>query len=455
MTDLADGESAQVQGSGSSVYTIRNIGGVYSCSCPAWRNQSIAIETRTCKHIRKLRGDAEEVARVGAAAASPPRAKKGSDDGSGAKEPPILLADSWDGVVDVKDWWISEKLDGVRAYWDGQQFLSRQGNRYVAPDWFVEGLPKTPLDGELWLNRKQFQRTVSIVRRQDQSDHWKEIRFVVFDAPSISFPFEDRMEELKELLRKHRNEFAAIHQQLRCKGIQHLRDELQRVEALGGEGLMLRQPASLYVAGRSSTLLKVKTFHDAEATVIGHQAGAGRHKGRLGALLVQLPDGTEFAVGTGFSDAQRDNPPAVGSSITFRYQELSDGGVPRFPSYVGVRSDLAGTSKKIKSDKDQVALSSKKESTQGTKKKPIAEPEAIKSKPSKSSAITTRHFTFADGKSDKFWEVNVQDTVVTVRYGRSGMNGQTNTKEFPDEAAAQKHADGLIAEKTKKGYVEA
>ena len=102
---------------------------------------------------------------------------------------------------------------------------------------------------------------------------------------------------------------------------------------------MLRQPGSLYEVGRSSTLLKVKTFHDAEAIVIGHQGGAGKHKGRLGALAVKLADGTEFAVGTGFSDEQRDNPPPVGSTITFRYQELSDAGVPRFPSFVGVRVD--------------------------------------------------------------------------------------------------------------------
>jgi DNA ligase 1 len=114
-----------------------------------------------------------------------------------------------------------------------------------------------------------------------------------------------------------------------------------RIESLGGEGLMLRQPGSKYVAGRSATLLKVKTFHDAEAVVVGHQAGAGIHKGRMGALLVRLPDGTNFAIGTGFSDRERENPPGIGATVTFRYQELSDAGVPRFPSWVGVRHDAA------------------------------------------------------------------------------------------------------------------
>jgi DNA ligase len=100
---------------------------------------------------------------------------------------------------------------------------------------------------------------------------------------------------------------------------------------------MLRRPGSRYESGRSSTLLKVKSFHDAEARVLEHQGGAGQHKRRLGAALVELDDGTRFAVGTGFSDAEREHPPAIGSVITFRYQELSDGGVPRFPSFVGVR----------------------------------------------------------------------------------------------------------------------
>jgi DNA ligase-1 len=116
---------------------------------------------------------------------------------------------------------------------------------------------------------------------------------------------------------------------------------LDRITALGGEGLMLRQPGSQYETGRSATLLKVKRFQDADARVIEHLPGTGRHRGRLGALLVVLPDGTTFSVGTGFSDAERERPPAVGSLITFRYQELSDRGVPRFPSFVRNRSDVA------------------------------------------------------------------------------------------------------------------
>ncbi|MBY0526863.1 MAG: DNA ligase [Gemmataceae bacterium] len=337
MPDLQDGESSEMQGSGSKPYVLKNVGGVYSCSCPAWRNQSLGIEQRTCKHLRKLRGDAAEEARIGAAVPAP--AKSAGKEEKEAKAPPLLLAESWDCVTNPAGWWLSEKLDGVRAFWDGARFWSRLGNPFHAPDWFLAGLPKVPLDGELWLGRKKFQRTVSIVRRQDKSDHWKEVRFVVFDAPKLEKDFESRLEFANECIRQDQPAYALAHEHQLCKGLDHLRAELARLEALGGEGLMMRRAKSRYEKGRSSTLLKVKSFHDAEARVLKHVGGAGKHKGRLGALVVEMADGTTFSVGTGFSDAERENPPPVGSIITYRYQELSDGGVPRFPSFVGVRGE--------------------------------------------------------------------------------------------------------------------
>ena len=337
-----------MQGSGAKPYILKNVGGVYSCSCPAWRNQSVGIEKRTCKHLRKLRGDAAEEARIGTAEARPTRAASSAprDTASKAKKeekedkaPPLLLAQTWESDVDLSGWWMSEKLDGVRAYWDGKGFWSRQGNAFLAPEWFIEKLPDFPLDGELFGGRKAFQRTVSIVRRTDKSDDWKEMAFVVFDAPAVDAPFEERMKVCQGALEKAGSAYARWLPQEVCRDTEHLRAELARVEALGGEGLMLRKPGSRYEAGRSTTLYKVKSFRDDEARVVGHVAGAGRHKGRLGALEVEMRDGTRFSVGTGFSDAERANPPPVGTIITFRYQELSRDGVPRFPSYVGVRVD--------------------------------------------------------------------------------------------------------------------
>jgi DNA ligase-1 len=440
MPDLQDGETTEMQGSGAKPYVLKNTGGVYSCSCPAWRNQSVAIEQRTCKHLRKLRGDAAEAARVGGVLPQRPvRSKTSGGDGIEEVEdssPPLLLAESWDNATDLADWWMSEKLDGVRAYWDGKQFLSRQGNIYHAPPWFIEGLPEVPLDGELWIDRKKFQRTVSIVRRQDKNDLWKEVRYLVFDAPAAAGGFEDRLGFLKDALAKGAAKFARQHAHERCRNLEALRAELTRIESLGGEGLMLRQPESQYVAGRSSTLLKVKTFHDAEAVVVDHQAGAGRHKGRLGALLVRLPDGTDFAIGTGFSDRERENPPAVGATVTFRYQELSDAGVPRFPSWVGVRHDV--TVKDAKPVPDRRSLTSAPVTIVGSA--------AASAKP--------RYFEFVKGNSSKFWEVSQSGNTMTTRWGRIGSAGQSKTKTFADEPAAANAVAVLIKEKTDDRYVE-
>ncbi len=276
MPDLHDGETARMQGSGREPYLLKNVGGVYSCSCPAWRNQSLPIEQRTCKHLRQYRGEQAEEARLGKLIqvnTSPPAARR---------VPGLLLAETWDSASDPTDWWLSEKLDGVRAYWDGTQFLSRQGNVLRAPEWFTERLPSIPLDGELWLARKAFQRTVSIVRRHDGTELWREIKFRIFDAPALDDPFEARIEYLCECFSQLRLPYAGILPQQRCRGVEHLRDELEQIISRDGEGLMLREPGSRYEPGRSNTLLKVKQFQDAEARVIGHQAGKGRHKGRLG-----------------------------------------------------------------------------------------------------------------------------------------------------------------------------
>jgi DNA ligase-1 len=429
MGDLNDGESVEMKGSGARPYILKNVGGVYSCTCPAWRNQSVAIERRSCKHLRKLRGDEAEESRLGQVLPARPESEEGEGKGDPKAGPPLLLAERWDNAQDLTGWWLSEKLDGVRAYWDGKSLISRLGNRFHAPDWFLEGLPDIPLDGELWIGRKAFQRTVGIVRRQDQTDLWKQVRYLAFDAPGVAHAFEGRIAAIRAHIERYRPPYLAAHEHAVCTGLDQLRAELARVEGLGGEGLMVRQPESRYEVGRSLTLLKIKSFRDAEARVIDHLKGAGRHKGRLGALFVELADGTQFSVGTGFSDAEREAPPPVGSVITFRYQELSDGGVPRFPSYIGVRRDAAWA-------------------PAATTPTPPPAAEA----PAPALTQASRRFELVEGSSSKFWEVARDGCAVTVRYGRIGTDGQAKTKEFPSEEQARRHADGLIEEKVAKGY---
>jgi DNA ligase-1 len=479
--DLADGESIEVQGSGSARYTLKNAGGVYSCTCPAWRNQSVAIERRSCKHLRALRGEEAEAARAG----TPARGAAGTATGAPrpaaravAKEgaPALLLAHTWENDVDLTGWWMSEKLDGVRAYWDGQRFVSRLGNAFFAPDWFTERLPAVPLDGELWGGRRQFQKTVSIVRRQDKSQHWADLRYVVFDAPALAEPFEARIAFVAEHIKTHAPPYVEAHTHERCRSLEHLRQELARVEALGGEGLMLRRPGSHYEAGRSSSLLKVKSFRDAEARIVEHQAGAGRHKGRLGALVVEMPDGTRFNIGTGFSDAERESPAPVGTIVTYRYQELSEAGVPRFPSYVGVRDDVAwpGTTKQstkpTKATQKQTSKETSKETLKETPKDTLIEAlkdslkgstnDLTKDSPPNASqkavvaATISRRFEFVSGTSAKFWEIVVEGAQHRVRFGRLDSSGLEKVKTFSSPAAAEREALQLIREKLAKGYKE-
>ncbi len=425
MPELAEGQTLEVRGSGARTYQLKHIAGVYSCTCPAWRNQSLPIDRRTCKHLRRLRSDAAEAARLGGTLApiSQPAAVK-------PPAPPLLLAETWTESVDPSGWWLSEKLDGVRAWWDGARFVSRNGNPYYAPAWFTAGLPNVPLDGELWIGRKEFSTTVAIVRRQDGGDLWRRVRFVVFDAPEVNEAIEARQQALRDLLPAGHSPFATVLDQTRCQNRHHLAAELARIEALGGEGVMLRQPGSLYVPSRSTTLLKVKSFHDVDAVVVGHQPGTGRHRGRLGALLVQLPNGAQCAVGTGLTDAERERPPAIGSVITLKYQELTSAGVPRFPVFVRERSDHSLHFHSARFAKGTLLV------------------------PTTALQDGARRFEYVQENSCKFWEFRQSGHSVIVRYGRIGAAGQTVTKSFPDAIAAARHAEKLVREKTGKGYVE-
>ncbi|PAV17191.1 DNA ligase mRNA capping enzyme [Pyrrhoderma noxium] len=258
----------------------------------------------------------------------------------------VLLAVKWDleKGADPTGWWVSEKLDGVRVFWDGKRMLSRLGNPFFPPDWFIECLPRdVTLDGELFGGRGQFQSTVSIVKTPN-TPRWREITFQVFDVPSMKEqPFEERYDWLKStfstLMGRRKFTHISVVEHLRALSKDHVLGMLKEVEQEGGEGLMLRKPGSLYEGHRSSTLQKIKTFYDAEAKITGYVAGKGKNAGVMGALKCIMASGKTFSVGTGFSDKQRRNPPKIGSIITYRFQELTNDGVPRFPSFVGEAID--------------------------------------------------------------------------------------------------------------------
>lgn len=100
---------------------------------------------------------------------------------------------------------------------------------------------------------------------------------------------------------------------------------------------MLHRADAAWQTGRSDVLLKMKPQHDTEAVVVAHVPGKGKYEGMLGALVVETPEGRRFRLGTGFSDAQRKAPPPVGSTVTYRYRDVTANGVPRFASFLRVR----------------------------------------------------------------------------------------------------------------------
>ncbi len=252
-----------------------------------------------------------------------------------AAAPPLMLAEVYRPGMPLADYWVSEKYDGVRGYWDGQQLWTRGGERIATPPWFSAALPKQPLDGELWAGRGRFAQAVSTVRSQTPNEKaWREMRFMVFDLPAEAGDFTARLAALRKLLPIDDAPWAAPVAQQRTTTQAELQALLDKTVQLGGEGLMLHRGASLYRGERNADLPKYKPYDDAEARVVGHIAGRGKHAGRLGALLVEMPGGQRFKLGGGFSDAQRARPPAIGSWVTYRYTGTNPGGVPRFARFM-------------------------------------------------------------------------------------------------------------------------
>ena len=251
--------------------------------------------------------------------------------------PPLPLAYTYKPGINLNDYWLSEKLDGVRAYWDGKQLLSKQGNVYHAPDWFIADLPGQPLDGELWIARNSFERLVSIVRDKQPGDGWHEVRYMVFDMPVQDVSFTDRVAKLKILFKDRHSPYLQLVEQTRISSHAALMKRLDDLTHAGGEGLMLHKGDSYYLAGRSNDLLKVKAYQDAEARVIGHLPGKGKYTGMLGALLVETEAKQRFRIGTGFSDQERLKPPPIGAIVTYKYFGKTANGLPRFASYMRIR----------------------------------------------------------------------------------------------------------------------
>ena len=257
------------------------------------------------------------------------------------QSPALWLANPYQGNEKLTDYWVSEKYDGIRGYWDGSQLLTRSGKVLTPPAWFVKTWPTQPFEGELWLGRGAFEQTASALQQKKAPDSaWRALRFMVFDLPHVAAPFTERIDRYQDLVQRIAQPWVQAVPQHPIASHAALQTLMQETVNAGGEGMVLHRGSSLYQGGRSNHVLKVKLLEDAEAKVIRHELGQGKHAQRLGALWVETPQGLRFKLGTGLTDAQRENPPAVGQWVTYTYRGLTDKGVPRFASFVRIKPSI-------------------------------------------------------------------------------------------------------------------
>ena len=260
-----------------------------------------------------------------------------------AKQPPILLANVLGPNIDVSQYLVSEKYDGVRAIWDGHVLRFRSGREVPAPAWFIAQLPANPLDGELWLARRKFDELSGIVRKTAPlDDEWRRVNYMIFELPDADGTlgtFEQRYARIRDVVAAAQWPQLRAVEQTRVANRAELKRRFDAIVKAGAEGLMLHLAAAPYVTGRGDVLLKLKPLLDTEATVVRHLPGKGKHAGRLGALEVKTKDGIVFRLGTGFTDAVRNQPPPIGSTVTYTYREVTPAGKPRFASYLRIRDD--------------------------------------------------------------------------------------------------------------------
>jgi len=258
-----------------------------------------------------------------------------------AMPPSILLAREAVADIDPAPYWVSEKLDGVRAIWDGAQLRFRSGRRVNAPAGFLAALPAQALDGELWLGRGRFAELSGLVRTDPPDEAaWRQVRYMIFELPGASGDFTARIAHMVRVVDAANVPWLAVVPQRRVADRAALAAWLAELIDGGGEGLMLHRADAPYLTGRSDALLKLKPWQDDEGIVVAHLPGQGRFTGMLGALELRLRDGRTLRLGTGFTDEERRHPPAIGSRVTFRYRGITATGLPRFASFMRVREPL-------------------------------------------------------------------------------------------------------------------
>lgn len=261
----------------------------------------------------------------------------------------------------VQEFVMSEKLDGVRALWNGKQLLTRSGRVIKAPACFTKHFPPFALDGELWIGRGEFEKALALVQKDcthcpcsgdrealDSSrgdSSWGRAKYYVFDVPDCTLESSpkahctlfERLKVLESYLASAPTMPISLIKHEPIASEKQLFKRLQELSEQGAEGLVLRKVTAPYERTRSPNALKLKLYEDAECKVVAHNAGKGKYAGKLGSLTCEQETTTKgaaglmrFKIGSGFSDTERQSPPPLGSIITYKFYGTTKNGFPRF-----------------------------------------------------------------------------------------------------------------------------
>lgn len=255
---------------------------------------------------------------------------------------PVQLVSVYQSNIQVSDYLVSEKYDGVRAIWKEGKLMTKTGNQIFAPKWFIDALPDVWLDGELWTKRQDFEFIAStVLDKTPQEQAWKKIEYRVFDMPNYHMPFIERSKAYARLIETLEVPFIKAIEQVSLVDNDALRAMLEEYTKKGAEGLILHRKQAKFSSGRSDNVLKLKPYQESQARVKAYVPGKGKYSGMTGALEVawySAKKNTEvrFKIGSGLTDEERVSPPKVGSLIRFKYHGLTKNNIPRFASYIGL-----------------------------------------------------------------------------------------------------------------------
>lgn len=240
-----------------------------------------------------------------------------------------------ENIHHINNWYMSEKLDGIRAYWNGKELLTKNGNKIYAPLWFTKNFPPFKLDGELWTKREDFENIQNIVLDKNPTMEWEKISYNIFEVPEGKGKFDERLKIIKTWLEKEPNQYIKIIPQIICKNKEHLNSYLMDLLSKKAEGIILKNPNKEYFIGRNENILKVKKFFDMEGLVININYNKNN---QFKSLVVKIDNGIIFNLGGGFSKKEKENPPKIGDIVSFKYYNFTKYGKPKFASFLRIRN---------------------------------------------------------------------------------------------------------------------